>query len=337
MHFYLDYATSASQINIMSDNTISRRSFIGTVATAGSLLPIAGLAKNAASASNANPDLQICIFSKHLQWLEIPEMAKAVVDMGYNGIDLTVRKDGHVAPEKATEELPKAIAQIRKAGLHVPMIATDIIDPDHPLTEPILKAASASGVKYYRTAYLSYDASLGVAKSLEKHKKQLEKLAALNKKYNIHGAYQNHAGTRVGAAVWDLWLLLKDIDPRWLGVQYDPKHATAEGGQSWIFDLDLLQNHIRCMDIKDFYWKKDGNVWKHELVPLGKGMVDFKKYFSLVKQYNISGPMSIHFEYDLGGADTGKKKISIAKEDVLAAMKRDLQTVRTLLQEAGLS
>jgi sugar phosphate isomerase/epimerase len=321
----------------MTDNTISRRRFIGTVATAGSLLPMAVPAKNAASTFYPKSESQICIFSKHLHWLEIPEMAKAVADMGYDGIDLTVRKDGHIAPEKASEELPKAIAQIRKAGLNVPMIATDIIDPDHPLTEPILKAASASGVRFYRTSYLNYDPSLGVAKSLEKYKKQLEKLAALNKKYNIHGAYQNHAGTRVGAAVWDLWLLLKNIDPQWLGVQYDPKHATAEGGQSWIFDLDLLQNHIRCMDIKDFYWKKDGNVWKHKLVPLGEGMVDFKKYFSLVKQYNISGPMSIHFEYDLGGAEAGNKKISIAKEDVLAAMKRDLQTLQTLLQDAGLS
>ncbi len=47
--------------------------------------------------------------------------------------------------------------------------------------------------------------------------------------------------------------------------------------------------------------------------------------------------MSIHFEYDLGGAEAGNKKISIAKENVLAAMERDLHTLRTLLQEAGLS
>jgi len=263
-------------------------------------------------------------------------MAKAVAQLGYDGVDLTVRKGGHIAPEKAREQLPAAVAQIRRAGVDVPMIATDIIDPEDPLTEMVLKAASQAGIKYYRTAYLSYDTSIGVAKSLEKHKIQLRKLAALNKKYNIHGAYQNHAGIRVGAAVWDLWMLLKDIDPRWLGVQYDPKHATAEGGQSWIYDLDLLQKHIQCMDIKDFYWKKDGDNWKHQLVPLGEGMVDFDKYFKLVKQYNISGPMSIHFEYQLGGAETGKSSISIDKEIVLAAMKKDLQTLRSLLTKAGL-
>ncbi len=319
------------------DDSISRRRFLGTVAAAGALLPLTGLAENLMPLAMPGGASPVCIFSKHLHWLAIPEMAKAVAGMGYDGVDLTVRKGGHIAPENAVKELPEAAAQIRKAGLDIPMMATDIIDPDQPLTEAVIKAASKAGIKYYRTGYFNYDTSLGVVKSLEKYKKQLEKLAALNKKYNLHGAYQNHAGVRVGAAVWDLWLLLKDIDPRWLGVQYDPKHGTAEGGQSWVYDLDLLRNHIRCMDIKDFYWKKDGDTWKHHLVPLGEGMVDFKKYFTLLKQYNIAGPMSIHFEYDLGGAESGKNKITIAEEAVLAAMKRDLQTLRGMLQVAGLS
>ncbi len=323
--------------NLTINNTISRRTFLGTVAAGGALLPLAGLANTVVPTVLFKPERPICIFSKHLQWLDIPEMAKAAAAMGFDGVDLTVRRGGHIEPENAPAELQKAVEQIRKAGLDVPMMATDIIDPEHPLTEAILKAAQRSGIKYYRTSYLNHDPSLGVVKSLEKHKKQLEKLAAINKKYNLHGAYQNHSGTRVGAAVWDLWLLLKDIDPRWLGVQYDPKHATAEGGQSWIYDLELLKAYIRCMDIKDFHWQKEGSVWKHRLVPLGEGMVDYKKFFTLVKQYNISGPMSLHFEYDLGGADTGKKKISIAKEQVLAAMKSDVKTLRTMLQEAGLS
>jgi sugar phosphate isomerase/epimerase len=263
-------------------------------------------------------------------------MAKEVANMGYDGIDLTVRGEGHIAPERVTEDLPEALKIIRRAGLEVPTIVTEIIDPDNPLTEPILKTASKLGIRYYRMGYLEYDSSLGVIKSLEKHEKQLKRLAALNKKYNIHGAYQNHAGTGVGAAVWDLWLLLKDIDPRWLGVQYDIKHATAEGGKSWVHDLDLLKNYIKCTDIKDFYWEKQGKSWETRQVPLGEGMVDFRKYFQLIKQYDLTGPVSLHFEYELGGAEEGMKKLTIPKEKVLWAMKRDLQTLRNMLKEASL-
>jgi L-ribulose-5-phosphate 3-epimerase UlaE len=91
------------------------------------------------------------------------------------------------------------------------------------------------------------------------------------------------------------------------------------------------------MDIKDFYWDKTDGTWKPKLVPLGDGMVDFKKYFKLVKQYNIKGPMSIHFEYPLGGAENGKKQIQVSKELVLDAMKRDLLVLRNMLKESALS
>ncbi len=322
--------------NLFSENPLSRRAFIGTLATTGALLPFAGLAERTTPFIPAKNDRPICVFSKHLHWLTIPEMAKNVARLGYDGIDLTVRKGGHIEPAQAPTELPKAVAQIRKAGLDVPMIVTEISDPKHPLTEPILKAASEANIKYYRTAWVKYDPQLGVVKSLEKYKKQFQELAALNQKYNIHGAYQNHTGVNVGAAVWDLWELFKDLDPRWMGVQYDINHATAEGSASWVNDLDLLKNYVRCMDIKDFYWAKKEGKWEHELVPLGEGMVDFKKYFSLVKQYGITGPISVHFEYPLGGADQGKKQITIPKDEVFAAMSRDLQTLRNLLKEAGL-
>jgi len=90
------------------------------------------------------------------------------------------------------------------------------------------------------------------------------------------------------------------------------------------------------MDIKDFYWVKKERKWISEETPLGEGMVDLKRYFSLVKEYAIQGPFSVHYEYSLGGAQDGAKVITMKKEDVLAAMKKDLATLKGLLQEAGL-
>lgn len=232
-------------------------------------------------------------------------------------------------------DLPKAVETIRKAGLDVPMMVTDIINPDDPLTELVLKTAGQLGIKYYRTAYLKYNPSLDVLTNLAHYTPQLQRLADLNRKYGIQGAYQNHAGTNVGAAVWDLHLLLKDIDPRWLGCQYDIKHAVAEGGMSWVNGLDVLKSRIGCVDIKDFHWAEQGGKWHNEEVPLGEGMVDYKKYLSLLKQYGFSGPMSMHFEYPLGGAETGKKQLSVDKGAVLAAMKKDLMKLRSLLAEAN--
>ena len=44
--------------------------------------------------------LKIHIFSKHLQFLIYKDMAEAAAEMGFDGIDLTVRPNGHVLPER---------------------------------------------------------------------------------------------------------------------------------------------------------------------------------------------------------------------------------------------
>ncbi len=119
-----------------------------------------------------------------------------------------------------------------------------------------------------------------------------------------------------------------------MGSQYDVLHANVEGANSWPLGLKLLKSHIRTMDIKDYRWVKKETGWKAEVVPLGEGMIDYKKYFKLVKEYNIRGPFSIHYEYPLGGAENGAKTITIPKEEVLAVMKKDVVTLRRMLAEA---
>jgi hypothetical protein len=57
-------------------------------------------------------------------------------------------------------------------------------------------------------------------------------------------------------------------------------------------------------------------------------MVDFNRYFSLLKKYKINVPISLHLEYDLGGAEHGAKEIKIDKKEVFARMKKDLNFIR---------
>jgi sugar phosphate isomerase/epimerase len=277
------------------------------------------------------------IFSKNLQWLDYISMASAAAEMGFDGIDLTVRPDGHVLPERVAEDLPKAVEAIRKAGLNVVMITTAINNADDPLSESILKAASVLGIQYYRMGWMSYDNKIPMEGNLRIFRERMTKLAALNKKYNIHGDYQNHSGTSFGSPVWDLWMILKDLDPEWIGSQYDIYHAMVEANNSWPLGLKLLKSHIRTMDIKDFAWAKKENRWTPVTVPLGEGAVDFKKYLSLIKEYNIRGPFSMHYEYPIGGAEHGARTITMKMEEVLDAMKRDLVTFRKFLSEAEIS
>lgn len=297
----------------------------------------AGLAVPALTFSAKEKKRPICVFSKHLQWCKsFDQMAEVAAEIGFDGVDLTVRNGGHVPPEQVTELLPQVVKAVEKAGLKVYMITTGINDPDDQWTVPVLKTAGEMGIGYYRMGYLRYHKNMDVAASLEKLKKTMAALAKLNEQYQIHGAYQNHAGDRVGGPVWDIWELVKELDHKWIGCQYDIRHATVEGANAWPLAFDLLKNHIKITAIKDFKWDQTNNELKIINVPLGQGVTDFDRYFQLYKKYNITGPISLHYEYPLGGADHGERELTISEPELRAALKQDLVQLRAWLEKAGI-
>lgn len=327
----------------------NRRDFIAKslLATAGIASEIHSFAKGVDPESNSyrmravnspseNDAFKISIFSKHLQWLGYEEMARVAAQIGFDGIDVTVRPAGHVLPEKVSEDLPKAIEAVRKAGLKVYMITTAIKDANDPLTESILKTASSLGIRHYRMGWFNYDEKKSIEENLKDIENQLSKLATLNKKYSIYGEYQNHSGAYFGAPIWDLYTVLKRINSPWIGSQYDIFHATIEGANAWPIGLKLLKPYIKSIDIKDFQWAKKDGKWITEVVPLGEGFVDFKSYLDLLKQHAIHVPVSLHYEYSLGGAENGATALTMKREDVIAAMKTDCNALKNFLRSADL-
>jgi L-ribulose-5-phosphate 3-epimerase len=311
-----------------SDSNVSatRRQFL-TALTAAAALPKAFAAE--APTAPAGPRLHV--FAKPLQWLSFDETAELVAEAGFGGIDFAVRPGGHVLPEKVEGDLPRAVAAARKAGLAVEMITTAITNAADERTAAILKTAAGLGIRYYRFGTFSYDNTLGVWESLQQHKVAVRGLARLNETHGIHGAFQNHSGRGVGAVGWDLYELLREQDPRWIGCQHDIRHATAEGGQSWPVTMRLLAPWIRCTDVKDFRWEQSRGGARIENVPLGEGIVDFKTYFGLVRELKLSGPVSVHFEYppfERGPAGLeGKEK----RAAFLTAMRADLRALKSVM------
>ena len=82
--------------------------------------------------------------------------------------------------------------------------------------------------------------------------------------------------------------------------------------------------------LKDFIWGEVNGKWKIVNVPLGEGMVDFTKYFRMLKDFDLKPPVSLHVEYPLGGAEKGRSSITIKEELVYKAMQKDLETAQAL-------
>ncbi|MCS7315501.1 MAG: sugar phosphate isomerase/epimerase family protein [Bryobacterales bacterium] len=302
---------------------------------------LSGLAAlQAARTSQSRPVL--CAFSKHFQWTSgIPEMAEILLTLGYEGVDLTVRPGGHVEPERVEEDLPRTVEMIRKAGLKLPMVTTRIVDARSPGVEPILKTCRALGIPLYRCDNFTYDFNRPLPTQLEDFRARLRELAALNRQYGVCAIYHTHSGPgRVGASMWDLYLLLKDFDTQALAINYDIGHATVEGGYGgWIHSARLLLPMTRGVAVKDFLWRKnDKGAWVPGWRPLGEGMVNFREFFAMLRQSGFAGPIQLHMEYpELGGAARGDRSVDIPRPKLLELMRRDVETLKGWLHEAGLS
>lgn len=323
----------------------SRRHFIksGLTIASGALLARDTFAEKIfSSAHSVIPSAEplphpVCVFTKCLQYLDYDKVGLTLAETGYDGADLSVRPGGHVLPENVKKDLPRAVKAFQKVGVSTPMMVTSIVDAKDKFTEPILAAAADLGIKYYRMGYLDYDKSKTIPQNIDFHRKTFEELEKINRKYGIHGSYQNHSGNRVGGPVWDLYLLIKDSDPKYIGVQYDIHHAIYEGAQSWTVGMDLVAPWISSCPIKDFFWQKTENKWANREVPLGEGMVNFDAFLKKYKELNLTGPFTLHLEYDLGGAERGNKTTTMSHGMIVQYLKQDSDWFRNRLKKHNIS
>lgn len=313
---------------------MNRRSFIQTtgLSSAGISLAATGMANSILNSIAVKRP--ICAFTKCLQFLTFDEVGEVLAQLGFDGADMPVRPGGQVEPEEVKTGLPMAVKTLRKHGMEIPMIVTAITNPADPISIAILQAAADSGIKYYRTGWLKYEESKTIQQNLDEHQKTIEKLAELNEKLGIHGDYQNHSGASVGSPVWDLYELMKNVNPEFMGVQYDIRHAVAEGVFSWKLGMKRIAPWITTIDIKDSVFEKNvSGEWKTKNVFLGEGMVNFHEFLKEYASLKVEAPISIHYEYDLGGSELGKKEITMDPMKIYGMMKKDLTWLREAMKK----
>jgi L-ribulose-5-phosphate 3-epimerase len=314
----------------------NRRKFIGSVIAAGASIPLVSALGNDFQ-SQSEKKYPLRIFSKPLDSYDFNFMCECLVKSGIGGFDLTVRPGGKVEPADVETTLPKLSAEAKKRNLALDMMVTGIVSATDPLTERVLKTASSLGIKHYRLGYYEFDYKTGIWESLQKHKAALKEVVDLNRKYDIHGGYQNHAGTRVGGPVWDVYELLKSFPAEFAGCQYDVRHAMVEGANAWILGMRLLAPWIKTLAIKDFTWLTTGGKPRAVTVPLGEGMVNWDLFFKTIKELNISGPLTLHLEYQLLTKDEEKLSLSQQQEIIVGKLKKDVDYLNGFLTKYELN
>jgi sugar phosphate isomerase/epimerase len=253
--------------------------------------------------------MKLMMFVKHVQSLPLAKAAQTMREIGFEGMDLTVRVNGVIQPERARQELPRTVELLASCGLQVPLLTTDILRADDN-ARSIMETAASVGIQEIKLGYHHYRTFGSFKENLAAMHRDIESIEKLAKSCNIRANLHIHSGEHMEAQSAIVWDLIRDRDPSAIGAYIDPGHMFVEGGRDvWRQGIDLLRERINMVAIKDLAWQpvvddsSDKPRWTPKVVPLRKGIVQWDKVFALLRELGYNGWLSIHAEYaDLDAA-----------------------------------
>ena len=247
--------------------------------------------------------MKLMMFVKHLQSLPIEQSAAAMRELGFDGMDLTVRPAGVVKPQNVRQELPRVMRIIASHGLQVPLITTDILRADEDAVA-IFETAAALGIREIKLGYHKYEKFGTFRHTLHQMHHDLDGIELLAKRLNVRSNLHIHSNDHMTAQPAVVWDLIRHRDPDAIGAYVDPGHMFTEGGRDvWRQGLDLLGDRITLVAIKDVAWEKvpDSDAlkprWQVRVVPLSHGIVQWPDVFARLRDLKFDGWFSIHSEY----------------------------------------
>jgi len=247
--------------------------------------------------------MKIGCFTKSFQDWTIPEVCRRFREIGLDGLDLTVRRRGHIEPVDAADKLPVAARAALEAGSEILFITTDITDPT-PEAERTLATAGQLGISHAKLGYYRYKPFGNLAEQLKEIRDRIAAVAKIAKKHGVLPCVHIHSGTFIPSHGTQLYQLISDFSPNEVGAYVDMLHMVLEGGgDGWRQGLDLLAPWISLVAVKNFAWKpgerdKLGQLrWDRKVVPPADGVSPIPEFVTILKKVGFDGIYSLHSEY----------------------------------------
>ena len=262
------------------------------------------LAVLGATALQAAPPVSpvLCLFSKILAKVEYTDLGEIVKQFGFDGIDLTIRRGGHVDPRLSSVDLVRAFESIAGSGLECPMITTALTSPVDPGAIAVIAISGRTHIPLFRVG--EWRASTPT------YRRDVAGLVSIGSRYGMAMALHNYTSENSGETDWSVADALMGLDPQWAGAYFDPIHH----GERWEAALRPLLPRLRAVALKDF--KADGTP-----CPMGEGTMDFAKLFSVLQRASFGGVLSLRIEY--------------APKDELSAIAKDYAFIRARMTGSG--
>jgi sugar phosphate isomerase/epimerase len=216
--------------------------------------PAAGAAQTPATPPPTRRLIMDC-YTRNVHWIrDHDQIAEAAIEMTCGGVQPTVGAyPAHIDATKVATELPAFVKTMQKHGLRVKQIrGGSQLTADAPNLEPMVAAMGQAGATHYWCGTDNYDFTKPILPQLDAIKKKVDGFVKLNQKHGTTLMYHTRAGANsVGSVVWDLLYVLKDFDPKYVGLHWDTGHMSAHGSNTWELLMRTAGPYVVAVSWKD--------------------------------------------------------------------------------------
>ncbi len=237
----------------------------------------------------------LCVYSGCFAKLPVDLLPETIGGMGFEGVDLTVMPGGHVDPSKYMVQMDRAFQMFQDASLEVPMISTNFTAASQPFAYQVLYVSAEFGARFCKLGGWPSPVAIN-------------QLAAMSLQCRITSLIPNRAGSYPVRGM----PALNSLTPA-LGYCFDPAQSVIESKSpnAWESELRAALPRLGAISLADA---------NPAPCPLGEGVIDWKKFFSILKESNFRGPISIRQDYQ--------------PRNAFATLTKDLAFARAKLDEA---
>lgn len=272
--------------------------------------------------------MKFSIFTVMLPEWDPPTAVRKLKEYGYDGVEWRVtntrpearaEKPSYWGNNACTIELDTILeraedirAMTAEAGLETAALAGYRGVDDQVATEKILEAAKIMGAPLVRAGVPVYDGKVRYDELFAKTRKNYEKMSEKALQAGVKICLETHMN-QIASSASAARRLVDGLDPKAVGVIYDPGNMVTEGHEKTEMGLEILGPYLAHVHAKNGAWvrKEDVSAGEHPWTPgfasaLDEGFVDWSKVLAALKAFGYDGYIS--FE-DFSSARTTEEKV----------------------------
>lgn len=242
-------------------------------------------------------DVTFSVFTKPWRTLPLPDLARFVHDLGFDGVELPVRPGFQVEPERIASDLREAVGIFGAVDVKITSVATSP-------TAAAIAACGELGIPTIRV--MAEIGSEGYMATVARLRAEYQSLLPLLGDANVRLGVQNHYGNFVSNAS-GLRHLLEGFDPSVVGAVWDAAH-NALNGEDPALAIDIIWPHLCMVNLKNAFWQRANGpeaedvAWKPYWTTGRQGLASWPRVSELLRQRGYTGVVCLTAEYSDEGA-----------------------------------